>query len=72
MSKILVFTPKNSNNERVVITLNSLANIHKVSSDLVYVDYYASDPSGKHPFIIERIETNMNYDDIMNTIFMKD
>lgn len=72
MFQILVISSKDNSKERVVITPNSLVNIHKVSSDIVYVDYYANDPEGKHPFIIERIETNMKYDEIMETILSYD
>lgn len=71
MSKILAITSKHGGSERVIITLNSLANVHKVSPDVVYVDYYASDPENKHPYIIERIETDMKYDDILDEILRR-
>lgn len=61
-------------NETTIITINTdyLVNIQKISSDTMYVDYYASDATGEHPSIINRAEVyigdNNNYDNLINQL----
>lgn len=61
-------------NGKTTITINTdyLVNIQKISNDTMYVDYYASDATGKCPSIIDRAEVyignNNYYESLINQL----
>lgn len=57
---------------KIVINTDYLVNVQKISSDTIYVDYYAYDTSGIHSKVINRAEVNIKslqeYEDLIDEI----
>lgn len=66
MSKFLSI--KTTNGTRISINIDFITNYRKVSQELTYIDFYSVDRDIDAPYIIERIETSMSYDNVTNRI----
>lgn len=56
---------------KITINTDYLINVQKISSDTFYVDYYAHDADGEHPYVIDRAEVSIKsdeYNKLMNDI----
>lgn len=56
---------------RITINTNYLVNVKKISSDTFYVDYYANDSTGQHPYIVDRAEVRIKaneYDEFIRNL----
>lgn len=53
---------------RVALNVSAITNFKKVSYNLTYIDYYAHNAENEGPFIIDRIETNEEFNSISQRI----